>query len=68
MEELVLDSSCLSSASYDPIEKVLQVTFKSDDTTHKYADVPSETWAGLQTADSVGNYFNTYIRNFYQEI
>ena len=68
MEELVLNSSCLSYAGYDRERLLLEVTFKSDGTTHRYMNVPEETWAGLQTATSVGNYFNTQVRNRFQEI
>ncbi len=68
MEELVVNSSCLSFASYDRARAILEVTFKSDGATHRYAGVSPTTWGGLQTADSVGNYFNIHIRNSHQEI
>ncbi len=68
LEELVIESSCLSSAGYDPEQMLLQVVFKTDGSIHLYSDVPPEVWAGLQASDSKGYYFNSRIKNVYPEI
>jgi len=59
-----LQSSNLSSYSYDPDSETLRITFKSG-RTYTYSSVPPSVADGLGTASSPGRYFNATIRNQY---
>ena len=60
-----LDSSALSSAGYDSAAGILEVEFASSRSVYRYYDVPEEVFHGLVSADSVGKYYNLYIRGQY---
>lgn len=57
---VMVDSSVIKSVLYQ--ENTLEVEFKSG-RVYRYSDVSPETYASLVSADSVGRYFNAYIRN-----
>lgn len=59
-----LYSSHIASATYDADDRSLQVTF-TDGQTYEYANVPRETFLGLQNARSAGEYFNRQIKSRY---
>ncbi len=58
------DSSVIRTADYDPDARTLDVTFKSG-RRYTYFSVPDWEFAGLVTAVSAGEYFNTRIRDQY---
>ena len=66
MDWTPLASSNLSACSYDADERVLQIRFRSG-RTYGYKDVPEDTYEGLKQADSPGSYFNSTIKNVFQE-
>lgn len=57
-----VQSSNLDSISYDPIEFMLRIKFKSG-AVYEYWDVPEAVWEGLKNAESKGKYFYSAIRN-----
>lgn len=58
-------SSLVQRAIYDPAKQTLAVTF-STGRTYLYFDVPPDVYTELQTADSMGQYFNWRIRDQYE--
>jgi hypothetical protein len=54
-------STAIRDSRYDPRAHELTVTFVSG-AIYAYADVPEETWRGLRTAASKGQYFSREIR------
>ncbi len=58
------DSSNLKQASYDTLNKKLNVTFNNG-AIYEYDEVPHEVFAGLNLAESQGKFFNQNIsKNF----
>lgn len=55
-------SSNIESVGYDDDTKTLKIKFKSGG-THHYADVDKLTYERLLSAQSIGSYFHTNIRN-----
>jgi lysyl-tRNA synthetase class 2 len=58
-------SSLVQRAIYDPAKQTLAVTF-STGRTYLYFDVPADVYAELQTAESMGQYFNWRVRDQYE--
>ncbi len=58
-------STVIRRALYDPAKQTLAVTFASG-RTYLYADVPAKVALELQTAQSIGQYFNWRIRDQYE--
>lgn len=61
MDREPVSSSLLNSVGYDPDEQILEVELQ-DGKVYQYIDVPEETYHGLVEADSLGRYFNNYVR------
>ena len=59
-----LESSNLRDCTYDTTTMELRVTFNSG-RTYSYEGVPTDTWQGLITASSAGQYFSAMIKNQY---
>lgn len=57
-------SSDLSEVGYDADNNALVVEFKSGN-TYQYSSVPQEVFDGLISAESVGKYFNQFIKGNY---
>lgn len=64
LHKKISTSSVMRTILYDITHSALIVHFNSG-TVWIYWDVPLEVYDGLISADSVGNYFNTHVRNFY---
>lgn len=64
MERQSVTSSSLVSVGYDPNSEILQVEFHSGE-VYEYSGVPQSANDELLGADSVGTYFNAYIRHNY---
>ena len=62
--ETRLNSSALSSASYDDETLQLEVTFTSG-TGYTFNSVPLEIYEGLVSAPSPGRYFHSQIKGVY---
>lgn len=56
-----VESSNIAAIGYDADSKTLQVDFKTGK-RYQYQNVPPETFAEFQAADSVGKYFAANIR------
>lgn len=61
------NSSSLSYAEYDTVDKVLTVMFTSGK-PYRYADVPKEVYQELTEAKSAGKFFQAYIKGRYKVI
>jgi len=57
-------SSSVKEHDYDTAKKKLTIKF-SNGSIYKYQDVPANVAQGLETATSVGQYFNEYIKDKY---
>ncbi len=60
-----LDSSVLSSARYDPDQRLLEIEFRTG-RIYRYFNVPMEVFRDLLQAQSKGRFFNRFIRDNYQ--
>lgn len=60
-----VDSTCVSSISYEPMSKTLTVTFKQSGRTYNYHGVPLDVYKGFIAAFSKGKYFNYLIKRNY---
>ncbi len=59
------DSSCFSAVGYDSTEKVLYVQFRDSGAIYSYDDVPALVYSDLMNAESMGSYYNGYIKGHY---
>jgi hypothetical protein len=57
-----LQSTSLASALYDPLQRCLEIQFRSGE-RYLYFQVPPACYQRLLQADSKGSYFNRCIRN-----
>lgn len=64
MERVFVHSTSLSSVGYDPATETLEVEFLEGE-VYQYYNVPEDIYDQLMRADSLGQFFNTYIRNEY---
>ena len=63
---IFVESSAISSISYDPKLQTLDVEFKSSGETYRYFEVPDNEYQGLLTAPSKGAYLNSQIKPKYR--
>jgi len=61
MEREPVSSSLVESVGYDPDEAVLEVELENG-RIYQYSEVPESTYQEFLAADSLGRYFNRYIR------
>ncbi len=64
MIKLEVSSSTIDRIGYDVKNQLLYVSFLSG-TIYKYSDVSRQRYSKLKSAESVGRYFNKYIKNSY---
>lgn len=57
-------SSNLRSVGYDEATRTLEIEFRSG-RVYRYIEVPRDVYEELMSADSLGRYFNKYIREAY---
>jgi lysyl-tRNA synthetase class 2 len=57
-------SAAVESFDYDSDRQILRVVF-NDGSIYKYNDIPESVYRDWQSTASVGQYFNTHIRNKY---
>jgi hypothetical protein len=62
---LPLSSSMAYAMEYDIEEKILKVEFPTG-AIYQYLEVAEETWEELNTADSIGSFFNREIQGRYE--
>ena len=58
-------SSWVETASYDPDNKVLELTTVAN--RYRYYDVPKSIWVKLSTTDSIGTLFNNKIKGKFRK-
>ncbi len=63
-EMISVTSSNILAVGYDKETTTLYITFKSNK-TYLYDRVPASVYEELMAADSVGKYFNQFIKNNY---
>jgi hypothetical protein len=65
-----VESSLIRSIGYDLPSSVLEIEFVEGGRLYEYYDVPLSVYSRLMGAESIGAYFNEYIRDMYayQEI
>jgi len=61
MKMTPVDSSNLSAVGYDPKTKTMHIRFQSG-RLYAYYDVPEDIYQDLMNADSLGSYFNSFIK------
>ena len=59
------NSDLLSGASYK--DGVLKLKFRASGKTYTYVNVPEDVWADMQTADSLGSFYNSQIKGKYKQ-
>jgi hypothetical protein len=60
-----VESSLIRSVGYDPAGSVLEVELVESNRVYAYYDVPFSVYTELIDAESLGSYFNEYIRDMY---
>ena len=65
MQMISVNSSAISAVGYDPHSKIMSITFKQG-STYDFCGVPQHIFDGLISANSVGSYYNSHIRDMYQ--
>lgn len=65
MDREPVDSTCIASAGYDPIEDDLEIEFARDGRVVTYHNVSGHQFSRMLASPSPGWYFNRYIRNSY---
>lgn len=65
MERQPVSSSSLASVGYDPGSETLEVEFVATGKVYEYYNVPQFMYERLVEASSIGQFFNTEIRNAY---
>ena len=64
MEEVT--STLIAEVGYDPDYMKLLLRFRSNGALYSYDDIPESVYDGLMSAESIGSYFNSNIRNSYE--
>lgn len=57
-----VDSSMVSEIGYDSERRVLEVKFKNNGAVYRYPRIEPSYVLGLLNAQSIGEYFTTYIK------
>ena len=60
------DSSCFSSIGYDRGTGTLFVVFRDSGAEYAYGEVPVNIYIELCEAESMGNFYNEYIKGYYE--
>lgn len=63
-ESYLLDSSMLESAAYLEADAILRVVFRNGD-EYEYEGVDRATFTDLIISESVGKYFNRYVKDLF---
>ena len=60
-----VESSAISEVGYSEVWSVLAIRFRNSGDCYAYFNVPHEVYTNLVLADSIGGYFNSYIKPNY---
>jgi hypothetical protein len=66
MKMIPVDSSNLSAVGYDSTTKIMHIRFNSG-RLYAYYNVPESIYRELMNAESLGRYFNSLIKGFYDD-
>lgn len=58
-------SSVIRSVGFDAAASILEVEFVASGSVYAYYDVPLSVYEELLVADSMGGYFNEFIKDLY---
>lgn len=64
MKMIQVSSRAMTAIGYDPVTRVLQITFKQGK-TYPFCNVPESVFIELKNAHSHGGYYNDRIRDRY---
>ena len=59
-------SSCFSEIGYDSYWEILVVQFRDNGSVYSYLDFPIDKWDKFISADSLGSWYNKYIKGQYE--
>lgn len=59
------ESTAFSEIGYDYDNYTLVVTFRNNDRTYFFYDVPKKVWDEFRNSKALGTYFNNNIKDFY---
>ena len=59
-------SSCFSEIGYDSYWEILVVQFRDNGSVYTYLDFPIDKWDKFISADSLGSWYNKYIKGQYE--
>jgi KTSC domain len=60
-----VQSSVIRSVGYDAASSILEVEFVASGDVYAYYDLPLSVYDELLSAESMGAYFNEYIKDLY---
>lgn len=63
IEHKHIKSSVIDTVRLVPSKNILYVKFKTSEAWWKYTDVPKAKMSPMLHAESIGSYFNMYIKN-----
>ena len=58
-------STCFKQIGYDSEYRILKVTFRDSGRSYLYLDVSPREWEAFASSDSLGTYYNTEIKGYY---
>lgn len=58
-------STALSFAEYDPVQRTLHIKFRHGFKTYTYYGIPAQIYEGLIRASSKGRYYDAHIKDRY---
>jgi hypothetical protein len=61
-----VDSTCFSEVGYDPDGEILYVRFLDSGSLYSYQPVSQDEYDDFMQADSLGSYYNDYIKGQYE--
>lgn len=67
MKRKPVSSSAIVSIGYNSQKELLEVEFAESGGIYQYYDVAPELYEELMRADSIGAYFNNYIKYHHEE-
>ena len=62
---VVLKSTAIKAAGYDPKSRILSIKFTSGPRIYEYPEVPEYIFRNLIAAASAGEYYNEHIKDQY---
>ncbi|UII22193.1 KTSC domain-containing protein [Fulvivirga ligni] len=67
MHRKYVKSSVIESIGYRQVSETLEIKFLDSGDIYQYFDVPNQVHFDLMHSISKGQYYNEYIKNYYEE-